>query len=484
MVVQSVDDPGRMADLVASNLTLKVPEAQALLELDDSMQRLTRVNQTLEKEIGILEVQSQIQNKAREEMSKTQRDYYLREQLRQIKIRAGRRRRPRRGDRGAARRRSRGPGCPTRRATEADKQLRRLEQMHAESAEAAVLRTLPRVADRAAVERPPARTCSTSRRRAGSSTRTTTTSSTSRIASSTTWPSASCAAARTARSSASWARPASARRRWAARSRGPWGASSCASRWAACATRPRSAATAAPTSARLPGRHHPGAEAGRHQQPGPAARRGRQAGRRLPRRSVGGAARGAGPRAEPHLPRPLPGRALRSLEGPVHRHREPARDGIPAPLRDRMETLRLAGYSEEEKLAIAERYLVPKQITEAGLTAKEIVDRPRRHPPVVSEYTREAGLRELERLMARWRARSPAASSRRGGRSRRGHRQAAQPGDILRRRSCRRSWDRRATSPRSATPPPRSAPSTASPGPPTAARCCTSRRRRWRAAGP
>jgi ATP-dependent Lon protease len=76
-------------------------------------------------------------------------------------------------------------------------------------------------------------------------------------------------------------------------------------------------------------------------------------------------------------------------------------DGIPAPLIDRMETLRLSGYSEEEKLAIAERFLVPKQITEAGLTEKDLtVSRPvlRR---IVAEYTREAGLRELERLIAR-----------------------------------------------------------------------------------
>src|SRR5207237_4596726 len=76
-------------------------------------------------------------------------------------------------------------------------------------------------------------------------------------------------------------------------------------------------------------------------------------------------------------------------------------ESIPPPLRDRMETLRLSGYSEEEKLVIAERYLVPKQITEAGLTSDEIVigrDVIRR---VVSEYTRESGLRELERLMAR-----------------------------------------------------------------------------------
>ena len=105
------------------------------------MQRLTRVNQTLEEEIGILEVQSQIQNKAREEMSKTQRDYYLREQLRQIKSEARRRRRPRRGDGRAARHGPRRPACPRRRAPRRRSEVRRLDQMHAESAEAAVLRT-------------------------------------------------------------------------------------------------------------------------------------------------------------------------------------------------------------------------------------------------------------------------------------------------------------------------------------------------------
>ena len=314
MVVQSVEDPGRMADLVASNLTLKVPEAQELLELDDPIERLTRVNQTLEKEIGILEVQSQIQTRAKEEMSKTQRDYFLREQLRQIQQRARRRRRPRRGDRGAARARSRRRACPTRRAAEADKQLRRLEQMHAESAEAGGaahatstwLIELPWNDRQRGHARP--------RRRAhGSSTRTTTTSSTSRIASSTTWRCASCAAARTGRSSASSARPASARPRWADRSRARSGASSCASRWAACATRRRSAATAAPTSARCPGASSRRMKQAGTDNPVVAARRGRQARRRLPRRSVGGAARGARPRAEPHLPRPLPGRALRSV---------------------------------------------------------------------------------------------------------------------------------------------------------------------------
>ena len=75
-------------------------------------------------------------------------------------------------------------------------------------------------------------------------------------------------------------------------------------------------------------------------------------------------------------------------------------ESIPPPLRDRMETLRLSGYSEEEKLAIAERFLVPKQIAEAGLTSREIVIGRPVLRKIISEYTREAGLRELERLVA------------------------------------------------------------------------------------
>jgi len=75
-------------------------------------------------------------------------------------------------------------------------------------------------------------------------------------------------------------------------------------------------------------------------------------------------------------------------------------DTIPPPLRDRMETLRLSGYSEEEKLAIAEKFLVPKQIAEAGLTERELsLGRPALRK-IISEYTREAGLRELERQVA------------------------------------------------------------------------------------
>ena len=71
--------------------------------------------------------------------------------------------------------------------------------------------------------------------------------------------------------------------------------------------------------------------------------------------------------------------------------------GIPGPLQDRMEIIRLAGYTELEKLAIAERYLVPKQIKENGLTDIKIKWNEAALETIVQLYTREAGVRSLER---------------------------------------------------------------------------------------
>jgi ATP-dependent Lon protease len=76
-----------------------------------------------------------------------------------------------------------------------------------------------------------------------------------------------------------------------------------------------------------------------------------------------------------------------------------ALDTIPRPLLDRMEILRLAGYSEEEKLEIAKRYLIPKQLKETGLTAEQCVLPDQTVRKIISGYTREAGLRRLERAI-------------------------------------------------------------------------------------
>jgi len=74
---------------------------------------------------------------------------------------------------------------------------------------------------------------------------------------------------------------------------------------------------------------------------------------------------------------------------------------IPQPLLDRMELLRLSGYSEEEKIVIARRYLIPRQLKEAGLTAEQLTIADEALRRVISRYTREAGLRQLERAIGR-----------------------------------------------------------------------------------
>ncbi len=76
-------------------------------------------------------------------------------------------------------------------------------------------------------------------------------------------------------------------------------------------------------------------------------------------------------------------------------------DTIPQPLLDRMEILRLSGYSEEEKEQIARRYLIPKQLKATGLTEEQIEFTDDGLKTVIRGYTREAGLRRLERAIAR-----------------------------------------------------------------------------------
>jgi ATP-dependent Lon protease len=76
-------------------------------------------------------------------------------------------------------------------------------------------------------------------------------------------------------------------------------------------------------------------------------------------------------------------------------------DTVPRPLLDRMEILRLSGYSEEQKLQIARRYLLPRRLAEAGIAPEKLTVPDETIKRVVSGYTREAGVRELERALGR-----------------------------------------------------------------------------------
>jgi ATP-dependent Lon protease len=76
-------------------------------------------------------------------------------------------------------------------------------------------------------------------------------------------------------------------------------------------------------------------------------------------------------------------------------------DSIPKPLLDRMETLRLSGYSDEEKIEIAHRYLFPRQRKEAGLQDEQLKIPDETLATIIRRYTREAGVRELERMLGR-----------------------------------------------------------------------------------
>jgi ATP-dependent Lon protease len=140
MVTDNISDPGVLADLVASNLRLKIEESQAILEIFEPIERLKKVNELLSRELELSTMQARIQNQAKEEMSKTQRDYFLREQLKQIQQELGE------GDERAEeinelKKQIDKAKMPAEVKREAEKQLKRLEQMHPESSEASLVRT-------------------------------------------------------------------------------------------------------------------------------------------------------------------------------------------------------------------------------------------------------------------------------------------------------------------------------------------------------
>ncbi|MBK9314277.1 MAG: endopeptidase La [Acidobacteria bacterium] len=138
-IVTTVEDPARLADLAASNLDLKVEDAQSVLELLDVTARLHRVNELLAKEIEVLTVQQEINIQAKGEIDRSQREFYLRQQLKAIQQELGE------GnelaeDIAAYREKMIKAKMPKAVDEEVDRQLKKLERMHPDAAETATLR--------------------------------------------------------------------------------------------------------------------------------------------------------------------------------------------------------------------------------------------------------------------------------------------------------------------------------------------------------
>jgi ATP-dependent Lon protease len=139
-ILKSVEEPGKLADLVASNLSLNIEDSQQLLEVTDPMERLKKVNHLLSREVQLSTMQAKIQSDVKEEISRSQRDYFLREQVRAINRELGE------SDESLLeideyKKKIKRARMSKEADKEANKQLKRLEQMHPDSAESTVVRT-------------------------------------------------------------------------------------------------------------------------------------------------------------------------------------------------------------------------------------------------------------------------------------------------------------------------------------------------------
>lgn len=140
VITNNLEAPGRLADLVASNLDLKLAQTQEVLEMGNPVDRLRRVHELLIAEIELLEVQQKITMVARGEMDKSQREYYLRQQLKTIQQELGE------GSELSEeiqlfRDKIAKLIVPEEAKVEIDRNLKKLERMHPDSSETAVTRT-------------------------------------------------------------------------------------------------------------------------------------------------------------------------------------------------------------------------------------------------------------------------------------------------------------------------------------------------------
>ncbi|MDW7709910.1 MAG: endopeptidase La [Deferrisomatales bacterium] len=140
MILENVEDAGRLADIVAANVNLKVPDAMQVLDAVEPKERIERIHALLDRELQVLMVQAKIKSAAKEEMNKSQREYFLRQQLKAIQEELGVS--DERGEEVATLRdKVEKAKMPREARQEADRELNRLKDMPPSSAEAAVIRT-------------------------------------------------------------------------------------------------------------------------------------------------------------------------------------------------------------------------------------------------------------------------------------------------------------------------------------------------------
>ncbi len=140
LVAANIDEPGRLADLAASNLDLGTEDAQKILETIDPILRLNAVSDHLHREVELLNMQQEISSQAREEIDRNQREFFLRQQLKAIQQELGEED-DFAEEMATYRRQAAEKALPEEASEEMEKQLRRLERSHPDSAENTVIRT-------------------------------------------------------------------------------------------------------------------------------------------------------------------------------------------------------------------------------------------------------------------------------------------------------------------------------------------------------
>lgn len=140
IVIVNIDNPGRLSDLISSHLNISLPEKQEILETLNVKERLQKINTFVNNELQVLELAGKIQSQVKNEMEKGQREYYLRQQLKAVQEELGE------GDDQAAevkelRKKLKQAKLPEEAQKEADRELSRLSRMHPSSAEYTVART-------------------------------------------------------------------------------------------------------------------------------------------------------------------------------------------------------------------------------------------------------------------------------------------------------------------------------------------------------